>query len=126
VITTAFTSTPGPQVIDELQRVRVVGDAEIGAYLLALDVPRVDAEDQVRLVLEKPKQPHLDVGIVPGKHAGRMKVVHQLAAELKVELVVEPFDALKDGGRLFRKVLFRCRNRFDRTFVDSTFEDEGF
>jgi hypothetical protein len=46
VITTARTTTPPvAQVVDQLQRVGVVGDAEVGPHLLALDVAGVDAED---------------------------------------------------------------------------------
>ncbi len=60
---------PLAEVVDQLQRVGVVGDAEIRPDLLALDVAGVDAEDDVGLVLELLQQPHLDVGIVA--RAGR-------------------------------------------------------
>jgi len=65
---------PVAQVVDQLQGVGVVGDAEIGADLLSLDVAREDAEQQVHLVLEVLKEPQLDVGVIARKHACRVVV----------------------------------------------------
>ena len=78
------------QVVDQLQGVDVVGDAEVGPDLLPLDVAGVDAEQDVGLVLELLEQPHLDVGVEAGQDAGGVIVEEQLAAELQVELVVRP------------------------------------
>ena len=80
---------PGGQVVDQLQGVGVVGDAEVGAHFFALDVAGIDAEDDVGLVLQLLQQAHLDVGVEAGQDAGGVVVVEQLAAELQVELVVE-------------------------------------
>ena len=74
-----------PQVVDELQRVVGVGDAEVGAHLLALDVARIEAEDDLGLVLQRLEKAELHVRVVAGQAARRVEVVDELAAELEVE-----------------------------------------
>ena len=96
---------PLPQVVDELEGVGVVGDTEVGAHLLAFDVPGVNAQDDVDLVLQLLEEAHLDVGIVARQDPRRVVVVEELAAELQEELVAELPDALEDRGGLLRKVL---------------------
>ena len=76
------------EVVDELERVVRVGDAEVGAHLLVLDVARVDAEDDLGLVLEGLEEAELHVGVVAREAARGVEVVHELPAELEVELAV--------------------------------------
>jgi hypothetical protein len=52
--------------VDEPHGVGVVADAEIAPDLPFLDVPGVDAEDDLHLLPEFLQQPDLDVGIVTG------------------------------------------------------------
>ncbi len=96
---------PVAQVVDELECVGIVGDAEVRADLLSLDVARKDAEQQVHLVLEVLKEPELDVGVVAGQHAGRVVIEEELPAELEVEAVVGLPDPLQDLRRLLLDVL---------------------
>ena len=96
---------PVAQVVDELEGVGIVGDAEIRADLLSLDVAREDAEQQIHLVLEVLKEPELDVGVVAGQHAGRVVIEEELPAELEVEAVVGLPDPLQDLRRLLLDVL---------------------
>ena len=104
-MTTARTWMPhSPQVVDELHGVGVVGDAEVGPHLLALDVAGVDAEQDVGLVLELLEEPHLDVGIEAGQDPGGVVVEEELAAELEVELAGEAAHALEDGSLLLFEV----------------------
>ena len=102
---------PGAEVVDQLEGVGVVGDAEVGAHLLALDVAGVDAEDDLGLVLEGLQEAELHVRIVAGQAAGGVEVVHQLAAELEVELAVRGGAAL-DLLRLFLQVLLVVESDF--------------
>jgi len=97
---------PVAQVVDELQGVGVVGDPEIGPDLLALDVSREDAQQQVHLVLEVLQQPELDVGVVAGQDPGGVVVVQELPPELEVEAVAGPGDPLQDLRRLLLDILF--------------------
>ena len=76
------------QVVDQLQRVIRIGDAEVRPHLLALDVAREQAEDDLGLVLQGLQQAKLHVRIVARQATRRMEVVDQLAAELKVQATV--------------------------------------
>ena len=90
MMTAHHIDAPAAEVVDQLHGVGIVGDAEIGADFFSLDVPGIDAEQDVGLVLELLDQPHLHIRIVAGKDAGGVVVEQQLSAELEVELVVEP------------------------------------
>jgi len=96
---------PIAQVVDQLHRVRVVGDAEVRPHLLAFDGPGMDAQQDLGLVLQLRQQTHFDVGIEARQHAGCVVVKQQLAAELQVQFVVEAAYAFQDGRRLFFQVL---------------------
>src|SRR4030042_3832975 len=75
---------PFGQVVDELESVDIVGDAEIPPELPLLDISGVDTEQDVRPVPELLEKPHFDVGIIPGEDAGGVVIVGELAAEMGV------------------------------------------
>ena len=99
------------EVVDQFQRVVGVGDAEVGTHLLVLDVARIDGDEDLRLVAEGLQQSQLHVRIVAGQAARRVEVVHQLAAELKVEFA-EALCAAADFLGLFREVFFVVETEF--------------
>ena len=101
----------GPEVVDELQRVVRVGDAEVGAHLLALDVAGEQAEDDLRVVFQRLEEAELHVRVVAGQAARRVEVVHQLAAELEVEASVLA-GAAPDLLRLLLQVLLVVKALF--------------
>jgi hypothetical protein len=76
--------SPVPQVVDQLHGVGIVRDAEISAHLLSLNRAGMDAEEDLRLVLEMRQQPHLHIRIESRQHAGRVVVEQQLTSEFKV------------------------------------------
>ena len=96
---------PGAQVVDELHGIDVVGHAEIGAHLLALDGAGVDTDDDLGLVAELLEETDLDVGIVAGQDASRVEVERDLAAELQIEPALDLADPFDDGARLLVEVL---------------------
>ena len=61
------------EVVDEPQRVVVVGDAEIRADFLAFDVARMDADDDVRIGGKILQKAHFDVWIETGQDARGME-----------------------------------------------------
>ena len=71
-------------------------DAEVAAGTVLLDITGVDGDDDLDVVGEALQHAELAVGLEAGKHAARMVVVEQLAAELEVELAAELGDALLD------------------------------
>ena len=88
-----YVDAPVLEIVDQLQGVGVIGDAEIGPHLFPLDVAGINAEDDVGLVGELLEKAHFHVGIISGKHPRRVIIEHELAAEFQVELVIETLPA---------------------------------
>ena len=91
--------------VHKAEQILVIGDAEIAADLVLLDVGRVDRDDDFGLVLELAEHCDLGVGLEAGKHAGRMIVVKELAAEFQIELSAEFADSLSDMFGLCFEIL---------------------
>ena len=86
--------------VDEAQGIHVIGDAEVSALFVLLDVARVDDHDDFRVVLQLGEHPQFTVRFKAGQNAHGMVVVEDLAAELEVQLAAGALDALLDVGRL--------------------------
>ena len=93
--------SPVTQVVDRAHRVGVVGEPEVGAHLLLLDVAGVDADHDVDLVLHALQEFDLGIRIEPRQDARGMEVAEEFAAEFEVKLVVELTGPLEDGLGLF-------------------------
>ena len=93
------------EVVYELERVVGVRYAEVGAHLLAVDVARVEAEDDLGLVLQGLEKPQLHVRVVAWETPRRMEVVYKLPAELEVEPPVLPGAAADLLGLLLKVLL---------------------
>ena len=91
--------------IRKTQHVLVVGNTQIAASFVLLDVIRVDRDDDLNIFRKALEHAELDRGLEAGEHAARMVVVEKLAAELEVELAAELLDALLDARRLKLNVL---------------------
>ncbi len=89
-----------PEDVDQADDVHVVGDAQVAAHLVLLDVVGIDGDDDLRLVLQLQQHADLVVGLKARQHAGGVVVVEQLAAELQIQLAAEKVDAFADAGRL--------------------------
>ncbi len=87
--------TQGPQVVDELKHLRLVGVPQVPPALVVLDIPGVDADEDLRLVPQGLQKLQLGVFPVAGEAPLGVEVVHQLAAELQVKLV-PAFHPLQD------------------------------
>ena len=90
--------------VDQSQAVVIVGDAEVAAHLVFLNVVRVDRDDDLHIVAQLLEHADLAVGLEAGKHARGVVVVKELAAELQVQLAAELADALADMRGLHGKV----------------------
>ena len=82
--------------VHQAQQVHIIGDAEVAADFVFLDISDVDGNNDLHLVAEFLEHPDLGVRVKAGKHAGRVVVVEQLAAEFQIELASEAADALAD------------------------------
>ena len=86
--------------IEQAQHVFVVGDAQIAAHLVFLDVVRVDCDDDFHVVGELLEHANFAVGLKAWQNAARVVVVEELSAELEVQLSTELADALTNMLRL--------------------------
>ena len=90
--------------VDQAQAVVIVGDAEVAAHLVLLNVVRADHDDDLRIVAQLLEHADLAVGLEAGQHARSVKIVKQLAAEFKIQLAAELADALADVRGLHGEV----------------------
>ena len=88
----------------QAQHVLVVGDAQVLAYLVALDVHGRDDDDDLGAVAQLLEHAQLAVGLESGQHAAGMVVVKELAAEFEVEFALELGYALLDVVALYLDV----------------------
>jgi hypothetical protein len=96
---------PLAQVVDQLHRVGVVRDAEVGPHLFPFDGPGMDAQQDLGLVLELCQQTHLDVGVVAGQHASGVIVEQEFPAELQVQFIAKAAHAFENRRGLLFQVL---------------------
>ena len=94
-----------PEGVDQPQHVHVVGDAQVPADLVLLDVPRADDDDDFRLVLHLQQHLHLAVGQKAGQNPGGVVVVEKLASKLHVKLAPKQLDPLPNLLRLGAEIL---------------------
>ena len=90
--------------VDQAEGVLVIGDAEVAAALVALDVVRRDDDDDLRVVLHLHEHAHLAVRLEARQDAGGVIIVKELAAEFQIELAAEKVDPLADLFRLHAHV----------------------
>ncbi len=95
----------GAEDVEQAQHVLVVGDAQIPAHLVLLDVVGADGDDDFHVGGHLLQHADLAVGLKAGQHAAGMVVVEELAAEFQVQLAAELADALPDVLGLQGQVL---------------------
>ena len=104
--------TDAAEGVDEAKHIHIIGDAEVGADLVLLDVAGRDDDDDLCVVLHLAQHADLAVRLEAGQNAACVVVVEQLAAELQVQLAAEMRDALLDVRRLGCNVLFVVKTDF--------------
>ena len=100
------------ELVAQSEHVFVVGDAEVGAHLVFLDVGGADDDDDFDAVAQLCEHAQLGVGFETWQHARGVVVVEEFSAELHVELSVELCDALTDVLRLQLDVLVVVESYF--------------
>ena len=98
--------------VHQTQAVVIISDAEVAANLVFLYVIGIDCNDDLHIVLELLKHADLAVGLKAGQHAGGMKIIEQLTAELKVQFAAELGDALADMLGLHCQILVIIKSNF--------------
>ena len=110
-----------PEHINESQHVLVVGDAQVAPDLVLLDVPGVDGDDDLHVLLQLQQHPHLAVRLEARQHPGGVIVVKQLAAELQIQLAAELADALPDLLRLHGEIFLIVKSNTAHIFCPSVY-----
>ena len=98
--------------VDQAHDVGVVGDAQVAAALVLLDVARADGDDDLRLIAQL--QQHLDlvVRLKARQHARGVVIVEELAAEFQIQLAAELADAFADALGLQADILLAVKTDF--------------
>ena len=108
----AHIQAAGAENVDQAQYVHVIGDAQIAAHLVFLDVGGVDDDDDLRVVLELLQHPDLAVGGEAGQHPGGVIVVKQLSAKLQIQLAAELRNAVLNVLRLHLQIFVVVKSAF--------------
>ena len=98
--------TDAAECVDKSERILVVGDAEVAAAFIALDIVRGNGDNDFRLVLHFKQHFHLAVRLKARQYARCVVIVKQLAAEFEVQLAAEFCDSVSYVARLLAHVFF--------------------
>ena len=89
----------------QAQHILIVGDADVAAHLVLLNVDGTDDNDDFGIVFQLHQHPQLAVGLETRQHPAGVEIVEKLASKLQIELVPEFRNALFDVFGLDFKVL---------------------
>ena len=84
------------EFIPKAEYIHVVGNAQVAAHFVLLDVNRTDDYDDFRIVFHLHQHFQLAVRLEAGEDAACVIVVEKLAAEFQVKFVAEGGDPLLD------------------------------
>ena len=104
--------TDAAECVDQTQDIDIIGDTQIRADFVLLDVASRDGDDDFSLIGHLREHAHLAVGCEAGQNAGSVVVVEQLAAELQIELAAELCDALFDVFGLHGQIFVVVESNF--------------
>ena len=97
--------TVAAEQVDQAQNVLVIGNAQVTASLVLLDVVRVNGDDDLNVVGYALEHAKLAVRLKTRQHAARVIVVKQLAAKLQIEFAAKLRDALLNMSGLQLDIL---------------------
>ena len=97
--------TVAAEQVDQAQNVLVIGNAQVTASLVLLDVVRVDRDDDLDVIGNALEHAELAVRFKTRQHATRVIVVKQFAAKLQIELAAKLRDALLNMSGLQLDIL---------------------
>ena len=109
---TAHIETDILKLAAQAQYIFIVGDAEVAAYLVFLNVVGADNHDNFSLVAQLQEHLQLAVRLETGKHATGVVVVKEFAAKLEVKFVSEFGNAFLDAFRLNLEVFLVVKSCF--------------
>ena len=94
------------ELLTQTQNVHVIGDTQVTAHLVLLNVNGTDYDDDLSVVAQLIEHTQLTVRLETGKDAAGVVIVEELASELKIKFVTELSYALLNVFGLYPKILF--------------------
>ena len=91
--------------VNQAQNVLVIGNAQVTASLVLLDVVRVNGDDDLDVVGYALEHAKLAIRLKTRQHAARVIVIEQLAAKLQIQLAAKLRDALLNVSSLQLDIL---------------------
>ena len=104
--------TEAPENVDQTDHIPVIGDAQVAADLVLLNIGSVDGNDHLHLILQLQQHPQLGIRLEAGQNSGCVIIVIKLAAELQIQLAAELGQAVTDMGGLHLQILIIVKSQF--------------
>ena len=108
---------PLEKLLAQAQHIHIVGDTQVAADLVLLDIHCAHDYHHLEVVLELHQHLELDVRLESGQNPAGVEVVEKLAAHFHVKLVAETGDALTDVFALDLKVFLAVEPVLHRILV---------
>ncbi len=107
--------------INQAQYICVIGNPQIAADLIFLNISGTDDNDDFGLFGKLHKHPQLTVRFEARQYTGSVEVIKKFSAELQVQLVPKLANTLADVFRLHGKVFLVVKSYFHWSFSCSVF-----
>ena len=102
--------------VPQTQHVDIIGDAEVAADFVFLDVDGTDNNDDFRIVFQLHKHFQLAVGLKARQYAAGVVIVEEFTTKFKIELIAELADAFLDVFGLYFQILVVVKSVFHDLF----------
>ena len=105
------------ELVDQTEHVAVIGDAEVTADFVFLNIGCGNCHYNLCLVGELHQHAQFGVRCKARKNAGCVEIVEQLSAEFQIQLVVKLVDAVADVLGLHFQVFLIVKSNFHDIFL---------
>ena len=114
---TADIEAASAELINQTEHVAVIGDAEVAADFVFLNIGCGNRHYDLSLVGELHQHAQFGIRCKARKNAGCVEIVEQLSAEFQIQLVVKLVDAVADMLRLHFQVLLIVKSNLHGIFL---------
>ena len=102
--------------VNQAEHVLIVGNAQVAADLILLDIACVDGDNDFGLVLDLFQHADFTVGCEARQHAGCVMVIEQFSAKFQVKLSAKLRNAFRNLFGLGLQVRFVIKTNFEHLF----------
>ena len=114
---TADIEAASAELINQTEHVAVIGDAEVAADFVFLNIACGNCHYNLCLVGELHQHAQFSIRCKARKNAGCVEIIEQLSAEFQIQLVVKLVDAVADMLRLHFQVLLIVKSNLHGIFL---------